>query len=372
MAESNRLVDLVQDGIDRFLDARAVHLEGISTDFAPFIDYSRDLLRGGKRFRALFCYWGWRAVNSTVDDLDPLRDDAGDHQDAIVVAAVALELFHAAALVHDDIIDNSDTRRGGVAVHRRFELAHRDNGWSGSSEAFGRSAAILLGDLLLAWSDEAFEEALALTASDAARKTARREFTRMRAEVMLGQYLDVLDEQSWMSHPESEHLSRAHRVVVYKSAKYSVEAPLVIGAALGGGTDHELDGLREFGLPLGIAFQLRDDILGVFGDPAVTGKPSGGDLREGKRTVLVAIARAKLPQSARRFVDELLGDPDLSDVQVQLLQETLRDSGAVDDVENLILREVQRAADSLHEVTIAASARAQLLALIDSVIRRSS
>lgn len=372
MAESNRLVDLVQDGIDRFLDARTIHLEGIGVEFAPFIDYSRDLLRGGKRFRALFCYWGWRAVNSAVDQLDPLRDDAHDHQDAIVMAAVALELFHAAALVHDDIIDNSDTRRGGAAVHRRFEHAHRDNNWAGSSEAFGRSAAILLGDLLLAWSDEAFDEALALSPSASAGMSARREFARMRTEVMLGQYLDVLDEQSWMNHPESEHLSRAHRVVVYKSAKYSVEAPLVIGAALGGASDDAMDGLREFGLPLGIAYQLRDDLLGVFGDAAVTGKPSGGDLREGKRTVLVAIARAKLPLSARRFVDELLGDPELSDMQVQSLQETLRDSGAVDDVENLILREVQHAADALHEVDIAASARAELLALIDSVSQRSA
>lgn len=372
MAESNRLVDLVQEGLDSFFDARAVHLEGIGAEFEPFIDYSRDLLSGGKRFRALFCYWGWRAVTSAVDQLDPLGDEHGKDQDAVVRAAVSLELFHAAALVHDDIIDNSDTRRGGTAMHRRFEHAHRDNAWAGSAEMFGRSAAILLGDLLLAWSDEAFDEALALTASDSARKTARREFNRMRTEVMLGQYLDVLDEQSWMSHPESEHLGRAHRVVVYKSAKYSVEAPLVIGAALGGASESELDGLREFGLPLGIAYQLRDDLLGVFGDTTVTGKPSGGDLREGKRTVLVAIGRAKLPASARRFVDELLGDPDLSEIQVQSLQETLRSSGAVDDVENLIARETQRAAEALQELDIASSAREQLHALIASVSRRSS
>lgn len=372
MAESNRLVDLVHRGIGEFLDARAVHLDGISTDFAPLIDYSRDLLRGGKRFRALFCYWGWRAVRSNTLDHDPLPEDSADQQNAIVAAAVALELFHAAALVHDDIIDNSDTRRGGMAVHRRFAQVHQESGWSGPSEAFGRSAAILLGDLLLAWSDDAFNDALALTASPSARDAARREFTRMRTEVMLGQYLDVLDEQSWMTHPESEHLTRAHRVVVYKSAKYSVETPLAIGAALGGASEEMVDGLREFGLPLGIAFQLRDDLLGVFGDAAVTGKPSGGDLREGKRTVLVAIARAKLPLTARRFLDELLGDPDLSDVQVQSLQQTLRDSGAVDDVENLIAREVARATDSLHDIAIASRAREQLRALIDSVIRRNS
>ena len=372
MAESNRLVDLVQEGIDRFLDARAPHLEGIGTEFMPFIDYSRDLLRGGKRFRALFCYWGWRAVISVPDEFDPLADETLHDHDAIVMAAVALELFHAAALVHDDIIDNSDTRRGGPSVHRRFESSHRDNHWSGSAEMFGRSAATLLGDLLLAWSDEAFDEALTLTASEPARTLARREFNHMRTEVMLGQYLDVLDEQSWMTHPESEQLSRAHRVIVYKSAKYSVEAPLAIGAALGGGTNEMLEGLRAFGLPLGIAFQLRDDILGVFGDSDVTGKPAGDDLIEGKRTVLLALARNHLPANARRFIDELVGDPDLTDVQVRLLQDTLRDSGAVDDVESIILREVGRSADALHEARIAPRARAQLLGLIDSVIRRTA
>jgi geranylgeranyl diphosphate synthase type I len=229
-----------------------------------------------------------------------------------------------------------------------------------------------MGDLLLTWSDEAFDEALTLTASAAARQIARREFNHMRTEVMLGQYLDVLDEQSWMDHPESAQLSRAHRVVVYKSAKYSVEAPLAIGAALGGGDTDALTGLRAVGLPLGIAYQLRDDLLGVFGDSIITGKPSGDDLREGKRTVLVALARAKLPANARRFVDELLGDPNLSDVQVTLLQETLRDSGAVDDVENIIGREVDRAAESLHSVNIAASARDQLLLLLNSVTRRTA
>lgn len=372
MPESKRLVDLVQEGIDHFLDARVPLLEQVGTELAPFIDYSRDLLRGGKRFRALFCYWGWRAVHSKTDVLDPLADGNSDRLDAVVRAAVALELFHAAALVHDDIIDNSNTRRGGTSVHRRFEMAHRDNRWSGSAEIFGRSAAMLLGDLLLAWSDEAFAEALELTASESARKAARCEFNRMRSEVMLGQYLDILDEQSWMNHPESEQLNRAHRVVIYKSAKYSVEAPLVIGAALSGGDDVELASFQAFGLPLGIAYQLRDDILGVFGDSAVTGKPSGDDLREGKRTVLVALARAKLPSNARQFVDELLGDPDLSDVQVRLLQDTLRDSGAVDHVEDIIRREVERATEALHKANIAASARDELLGLIDSVIRRDA
>jgi geranylgeranyl diphosphate synthase type I len=194
----------------------------------------------------------------------------------------------------------------------------------------------------------------------------------MRTEVMVGQYLDILDEQAWRSHPEAEQLSRAHRVVVYKSAKYSVEAPLAIGAALGGATAEELDALRSFGLPLGIAYQLRDDLLGVFGDPGVTGKPSGDDLREGKRTVLIALARAVLPGNAVRLLDELLGDRELTELQVRMLQDTIRESGAVEDVERIIRRNAGLAREALQDAPIALSAREELLGLVDTVVTRSA
>ncbi len=372
MAESTRLVDLVQEDIDRFLDVREPQLLAIAQELAPFTEYSRALLKGGKRFRALFCYWGWQSTQTSNNEFDLLPESPEREVAAIVRASVALELFHAAALVHDDIIDNSDTRRGSESIHRQFESIHVAGGWTGSSDSFGRSAAILLGDLLLSWSDEAFDEALALTASSSARATARGEHHRMRSEVMLGQYLDVLNEQAWMTYPESEQLPRAHRVIVYKSAKYSVEAPLTIGAALGGGSADNLAALREFGLPLGIAYQLRDDVLGVFGDPDVTGKPSGDDLREGKRTVLVALARAALPSNAVTLFDELLGDRDLTDLQVRMLQDTIRESGAVEDVERIIQRNVDRAKNSLNDAEITPSARHQLLALADSAIKRAA
>lgn len=372
MAESTRLVDLVQEAIDRFLDDRRPQLLDVAPELRALLDYSRDLLRGGKRFRALFCYWGWQAVGARPDAFDLLPAVPEPGLDAAVRAAVALELFHAAALVHDDIIDNSDTRRGGAAIHRRFEEAHRDSGWAGSAQGFGRSAALLLGDLLLAWSEEAFDEAIGLVTSPTARVAARGEFNRMRTEVMLGQYLDILDEQSWKSHPESEQLTRAHRVIVYKSAKYSVEAPLAIGAALGGGSAQELAALKAFGLPLGIAYQLRDDLLGVFGDPSVTGKPAGDDLREGKRTVLIALARSALPANAVRFLDELLGDRELTELQVRMLQDAIRESGAVEDVERIIRRNVGLATEALREAPITPSAREQLLGLVETVITRSA
>jgi geranylgeranyl diphosphate synthase type I len=189
---------------------------------------------------------------------------------------------------------------------------------------------------------------------------------------MLGQYLDMLEEHSWRGRPEAELLSRAHRVVVYKSAKYSVEAPLALGASLAGGSLAQLAALREFGLPLGVAFQLRDDMLGVFGDPAMTGKPSGDDLREGKRTVLIALARQLLPGSASRLLDELLGDPALDTGQIAMLQASIRDSGAVDQVERIIARNVQIATEALSQAPIGRSAREELTALADTVTRRQA
>jgi geranylgeranyl diphosphate synthase type I len=366
VAESTRLVDLVQADIDQFLDERRPFVDGIAPDLAPFIDYSRELLRGGKRFRALFCYWGWQAVRRESDGLD-----ASD-LDAVVTVASALEVFHAAALVHDDIMDNSDTRRGLPAAHRRFEALHREGGWAGSADDFGRSGALLLGDLLLGWSDELLDQGIRSLSSPAAGGSARREFNRMRTEVTVGQYLDILEERAWQVIPEEELLSRAHRVIVYKSAKYSVESPLAMGASLGGATLEQLSALRDFGLPLGIAYQLRDDLLGVFGDAAVTGKPSGDDLREGKRTVLIALARTKLPGNARRLLDELLGDPELSDQQVSMLQASIRQSGAVEHVERIIDHNVKLALSAITDAPIGAAARDQLVRLADTVIRRNA
>ncbi|MCU1439403.1 MAG: polyprenyl synthetase family protein [Rhodoglobus sp.] len=373
MAESTRLVDLVQLGIDEFISARTAELSAIAPELVPFTDVARTFLSGGKRFRALFCYWGWQAASGVADGFDPLPDDSVSADlPGIVRAAAALEVFHAAALVHDDIMDNSDTRRGSPSAHKLYAAVHSSSGWRGSPSAFGQSAALLLGDLLLGWSDELFDEGTALLANPAAGPAGRAEFTRMRTEVTAGQYLDILEENAWTTYPESDALARAHRVIVYKSAKYSVQAPLAIGAALGGASLPQLGSLRAFGLPLGVAYQLRDDLLGVFGDPVVTGKPAGDDLREGKRTVLIALARTTLPPHARTLLDELLGDPELDAQQVEMIRTAIRDCGAVDQIERIIDHNVGLARDAIATAPIAPSARTQLLQLADTVTRRSA
>ncbi|PJJ72397.1 geranylgeranyl diphosphate synthase type I [Diaminobutyricimonas aerilata] len=372
MPGSTRLVDLVHDRLDSVLTDRAAHLAQISPDLEPFIGFSRDLLAGGKRFRALFCYWGWEAVRTAPTPIDPLPEPDDRDLPAIVEMCAALEVFHAAALVHDDIMDNSDTRRGLPAAHRRFESIHGESRWAGSREGYGRSGALLLGDLLLGWSDELLDAGLALLADRTAARATRDEFVRMRTEVTLGQYLDILEEASWRSRPEADLLPRAHRVIVYKSAKYSVEAPLALGAAAAGAAAEQIEAVRAFGLPLGVAYQLRDDLLGVFGDPEVTGKPAGDDLREGKRTVLIALARPALPAGARQLLDELLGDPELDGRQIEVLQTAIRESGAVDKVERIIAHNVDKAKSALMGAPLGPTARAQLSRLADTVTRRSS
>lgn len=232
------------------------------------------VLSGGKRVRPVLCYWGWRGAG-------------GPDSDEIVSAAAALELCHAGLLIHDDIMDASELRRGLPTVHRRLERPGR-----AGAEPFGRSAAILLGVLALAWADEL----LVTSGTDPSRmRDAYRCFSAMRTEVIAGQYLDILAQLS-----DEIDLERALTVVRYKTAKYTVERPLQIGGALAGADQALLDGYSAFGLPLGEAFQLRDDVLGVFGDPELTGKSVTDDLREGKHTVLIAQTLAGAsPPSAR-------------------------------------------------------------------------
>ena len=348
-----------------------MELAAIAPELRQFTDVTLSFLSGGKRFRALFCYWGWQSVTSSVDELDPFAHPSTETVlPGIVLAASALEVFHAAALVHDDIMDSSDTRRGAPSAHRRFESIHREGGFRGDAAAFGRSSALLLGDLLLGWSDELFDRGTSMLVDRAAGAAGRTEFAIMRTEVTAGQYLDILEENAWATYPEAEALPRAHRVIVYKSAKYSVEAPLAIGAALGGASAAQVAALRAFGLPLGVAYQLRDDMLGVFGDPAVTGKPAGDDLVEGKRTVLVAHALEAAATADATHLDSSLGRP-LDDAAIAELRRIIHVSGAPAQVEELIDSLADTALVALAGADIDEHARSVLAQLASAATRRT-
>jgi geranylgeranyl diphosphate synthase type I len=218
-------------------------------------------------------------------------------------------------------------------VHRRFSELHETQGWALDSERFGHAAAILTGDLCLSFSEESFTE---IGQSAASGSRARLIFNLMRAEVMAGQYLDILEEVAGPRRDRAGAVSRAQSIIRFKSAKYSTEHPLALGGALAGAHDELLRGYSAFALPLGEAFQLRDDVLGVFGDPVTTGKPAGDDLREGKRTVLIAFALDLAGQSESAFIDAKLGSPGLDDADVEEIRRIIVDCGALQATETLI------------------------------------
>lgn len=340
----------VDKALAGFLAEQRSRLTGIDPalgDLAEAIEIF--VLRGGKRLRPAFAYWGYRGAG-------------GVDSDAIVAAVSSLELVQASALIHDDLIDRSDTRRGEPAVHRRFEAKHAARGWRGSAAVFGDSAAVLLGDLAMVWSDELLHTA-GIESGDLAR--ARQVFDEMRTEVTVGQYLDVLAQTTGDTSVE-----RAGKIARYKSAKYTVERPLLLGAALVGAPAPISAAYSAYGLPLGEAFQMRDDVLGVFGDPAQTGKPAGDDLREGKRTYLVAVALTGLDGPGRAVLEEGLGDPALDDDGVRRLRALIRESGALTRTEERIAMLTDAALEALAHADIEPEARTVLHDLADAATKR--
>ena len=371
MSETKVLLDLVQRELDGFCATRKTEFTGISEDLSVLLDYTKELLAGGKRFRALFCYWAWVAA---LDVSNTQQDSATRalSTEAMVGICSALEMFHGAALVHDDLLDQSDTRRGVPAVHKRFESMHKQHGWAGNPERFGQAGSVLVGDLMLAWSSEIFGNALLKSPNSQIESACRDEFSKMRIEVMAGQYLDVLEENAAPTRAVEEAVGRANRVILYKTAKYSIEAPLLIGAAFAGADPAVLRGLSAFGIPLGMAFQLRDDILGVFGDPAVTGKPAGDDLREGKRTVLVGLTRESLTPTVGKIFDELLTHRELDAEQIAFLQQTIKGSGALAKTESMIEELANESLLALDQLQLDPTAMIQLRELAVRVINRQS
>ncbi len=339
----------VQAALDTFLDGQAERLAPLGPDAARLLAEARASVSGGKRFRAAFCYWGFRAVRVPADDA------------ALVRACAALELLHASALVHDDLMDASDTRRGRPATHRTFEAEHRDAGWRGNPEQYGAAAAILLGDLLLAWSDELLRRC-GLPEVDVTR--ALHVFDLCRSEVIAGQFLDVSVQARGRADVDT-----AMTVLRFKSAKYSIQRPLHIGAALAGADQATMDVLGGFGLPLGEAFQLRDDLLGVYGDPELTGKPAGDDLVEGKRTVLVALALDAAGRDGATLLDSSLGTA-LSAGDVDRLREVIDSSGAHAQVEEVIGALAERALTTLDGASIDDGARGVLRDLAAAATQR--
>ena len=316
-------LDTVQAPIDALLDGflheRVADLATLDGALEPVGREIFELVAAsGKRLRPAFVYWGHRATGA-------------EHASGVFGPGAAVELLHTFALIHDDVMDRSPQRRGRAAVHEALAGVHRRDGLRGDPAWFGVGGAILAGDLAFVWADQLFDET-DLPAEAVAR--ARRVFNELRVEVMAGQYLD-LRLAGHTTAAEDESL----RVALLKSGRYTVTRPLQLGAAIGGGSC-ELDGvLRTYGDATGLAFQLRDDILGLFGDPAATGKGALSDLREGKRTVLMLRALHLAKPSEREVLELTLGDAELTEDTAARVREIVVECGALDGVERLLAQQ---------------------------------
>jgi len=312
---------------------------------------------GGKRLRAQLVLASHCAHRGTKDD-------------AAIGVAAAVEIFQTAALLHDDVLDDSDTRRGRPAAHRVLADFHRDNGWLGSSDDFGAAAGVLAGDITLMAAHRALWRASESLTAPAAAMTTRL-FADMAELVAMGQYLDMRTAAQPIASIDTQE-SDIRSVMRSKTASYSAEFPLALGAACAGGPAESIARMREIGLPLGIAFQLRDDILGLTGSPALTGKPAGDDIREGKRTMLVWRAWSRTDDAGRRILAGALGHRGATDSEVQRAVDVVRATDALDTVEDEITTLVRRSIADLQALDLDHDAVDVLVYLFRAATDRSS
>ena len=312
----------------------------------PMQHIARLVLGGGKRLRPSFCHWGFVGAGGSADD------------QRIIDAGAALELMHAFALFHDDVMDDATSRRGTPTTHTVFADSHAAAGWAGESRRFGEGVAILVGDLAFVMADQLLLDA---------PRDAWVIWNELRTELNIGQLLDIVG-----SVRGDRRLVKAERICRYKSGKYTVERPLHLGAVLAAPdrADELLPALSAFGLPLGDAFQMRDDVMGAFGDEAVTGKPVGGDLREGKPTPLLARAVAASTPPQRAVLDEV-GSPDLDDADIANMQQVIIDTGALATLELQIAALTDEAIAAIELAPITAHSRTELIALAHYVSWRN-
>lgn len=338
----SRLSEFLQDEQDRW--------SGLDSDLSvPLGELTRLVGAGGKRLRPAFCYLSFVGVGGDENSKQLLDTQA------------ALELLHASALLHDDIIDGSSTRRSEPTSHTRYITKHVDSKWAGEARRFGEGAAILIGDLAFVYADRLMTGVNSITA---------KIWNEMRIEVNIGQYLDLLG-----SAQRERDLTKAERVCRYKSGKYTIERPLHLGASLAAPeqADVLLEQLSSFGLPLGDAFQMRDDVLGAFGDDSasLTGKPIGDDLREGKPTPLLAMAH-NLATTSQREVLNKVGDPQMSQQDLAKVQQVIVDTGALVALETKIALLVEQAVEAISKSSLNKTAIKQLTELAEFIAARNN
>lgn len=346
MSSTSELIVRVDALLARTLEENQQRWAPLQNDLETIFDEIRALvLGGGKRLRPQFSHWGWVAAGGDVADPESVEIGA------------AIELLHAAALFHDDVIDDADTRRSRQSTHKGFSESHSANGWVGEARRFGEGSAILIGDITYVLSDSLM---------NSLSTQARYIWHDLRLEMNIGQYLDVLG-----SARQTREIAEADLICRMKSAKYTIERPLHLGAVAADPVRGValMPMLSAYGLPLGDAFQMRDDILGAFGDTAITGKPVGGDFREGKPTPL--LARACAAATAQQFeVLTMVGAPDLSDDDIARIQQVVTETGALQAMEDVIVANHALAVQALKKSEMQGESFDALIHLADVVTQR--
>lgn len=285
------------------------------------------LFSGGKRLRPILGLLGFRAAGG---------QPGTDGERELIRVCAALELLHSFALVQDDVMDASESRRGRPTAHVALAGRHRDHGAAGSAARFGESLAVLVGDLAHAEADQLI---------GGCPLEIRRRWHAMIIELITGQVGDLVGAAVGERDPR-----RALRVAQLKSGGYTIKRPLELGAAAAGADHPTLAVLEQYGHQAGSAFALRDDILGVWGDPLITGKPAGDDLIAGKPTVIIALAHRRLPAAERRLLDRA-GSQNLTTDEVCMLQRAITECGVRADVEAMIQRHVDQAVAAVGPLT---------------------
>ncbi|MER5970995.1 polyprenyl synthetase family protein [Streptomyces sp. NPDC002055] len=338
--------------VDAFLDAflqERIEAEPDQETREALAELREFALRGGKRIRPLFCYWGWRGAGGAPDD------------PGVVAAAAALELFHTAALIHDDLIDRSDLRRGRPTMHVAMSRRHRSAGWRGDSGHFGLSSALLAGDACLVWSEEIFHDSPLVQRS----KPARALFARLRSSAVYGEFLDLVGEA------RGGALQDALKIVRHKTASYTVRYPLQIGGALAGADEAVLAAYDYFGLRVGEAFQLRDDLVGFLGSPEQSGKNAADDARQGKPTALIAVARELAGEDQSARLRDLYGASWIGDEEVAELRDLVASTGAPAVVERMISDRYAEGVARLRTAAVHESALTELEQLATASLNRT-
>ncbi len=337
---------LVDARLISLLDGERARWAEVDPDLVAPVDTLADLvLAGGKRLRPAFCHWGFVGAGGEPDDL------------RVVEAGAAFELLQAFALIHDDVMDGSATRRGARTAHLEYIGRHAGAQWLGEARRFGEGVAILIGNLAHVLADQLLREAAG---------GGLAVWDELRLELNMGQYLDMVGTAR-----RDTDAARAHLVARYKSGKYTVERPLHVGAALAGRLDELAGPLSAYGDPLGEAFQLRDDLLDVFGEEAVIGKPIGDDLREGKPTPLLAATAGRCRSGPAAALLDRVGSPDLSEAEVAALRDLMEESGARAEVEEAISELTVRAIDAIGRAPVSSEAVDALVELAHFVAYRT-